>query len=119
MNCNECIKANNIATCPNTIYIPDVNGTIDGEYTVIITNLSTGRADNIQVTAVGNTLLVPVSEIGFMMAQTYEIRVYEGEDFNEPREITIGVTSGCCVTFQVESKGTTGTYEILNLNSCE
>ena len=119
MNCNECIKANNIASCPNTIYIPDISGTPGGDYTVIIRNLSTGRVDNIPVTADGSTLLVPVSDIEFMMAQTYEVRVYEGDDFNEEREITIGVTTGCCVTFQVEGMGTTGTYEILSLDGCE
>lgn len=118
-NCQECVKVLPINRCANTIFIPQITGTSDGDFTVIITDLSTGATYNIPVTADLLTLLVPVSEITFMPNHTYKVQVFEG-DFNEPREITIGVTSGCCVTFEVEDYAIgEGTFEILSLDGCE
>jgi hypothetical protein len=45
--------------------------------------------------------------------------VYENGDFNEERELTIGVTSGCCISFQVMDTGEVDTAEILSLDTCE
>jgi hypothetical protein len=118
MNCNECTTVNTINRCANTIYIPDITGTADADYMVVITDTATGRAENINVTAVNNTLTVPI-EFEFMDGHTYEVRVYEGEDFNEQREITIGVTTACCVQFQTKDLGLSDTYEILSLDTCE
>lgn len=117
-NCNACTKVNALNKCANTIFIPDVSGTADGDYNVILTDLSTGRVENIPVTADANTLLVPVSE-ELMTGHTYQIDVYEGGDYNEKRNITIGVTEACCVTFEVKDFGDPGTYEILSLDGCE
>jgi hypothetical protein len=119
MNCNECIKANTINRCAASIYIPQVSGTADGDYTVLITDLSTGRVDNVPVSADGVSLLVDLTGIELMDGHVYEVKVYEGDDFNEQREITIGVTTGCCVEFQTQDRKIVGTYEILSLDGCE
>ena len=115
MNCNECIKANPIERCSLRIYVPDVSGTANGDYIVTITDTSTGRVETLNVTAVNNTLTIDVDELEFMN-HIYELRVYEG-DLNEPREITIGVTSSCCVQFGVTDFNGDG-YSILSLDTC-
>ena len=115
MNCNECIKANPIERCTLTLYIPQVSGAAGGSYLVTITDTSTGRVETLTVTANANTLTVDVSELEFM-DHIYEVRVYEGE-LNEPREITIGVTSSRCVQFGVTDFDGDG-YSILSLDTC-
>lgn len=119
-NCNECTKANNINRCANTIFIPAISGTSGGDFNVLITDLSTGATWNIPVTADMLTLLVPVDDISFLPNHTYKVQVFEGGDYNEARDITIGVTTACCVEFQVSDfEIGAGTYEILSLDGCE
>jgi hypothetical protein len=111
--------ARSINRCAATIFIPAISGTSDGDFTVLLKDLSTGRVENIPVTADLLTLTIPVDEIEFMTGHTYEVRVYENGDFNEERELTIGVTSGCCISFQVMDTGEVDTAEILSLDTCE
>jgi len=118
--CDDCIRANPINRCADSFYIPIVSGTADGDYNVVLTDVSTGRKENILVEADGNTLTVVLTDIELMTGHTYQVNVFENGDYNEMREITIGVTSSCCVEFTVtDYEVGAGTNEVLSLDSCE
>lgn len=118
-NCESCISANKINRCASSIYIPDVSGTPDGDYNVIIENTATGRIENVPVTADAGTLTVPI-EFELMTGHVYKVQVFENGDYNEPREITIGVESACCVEFSTIDYEIGGeTAEILSKDTCE
>jgi|SRR5688572_10785575 hypothetical protein len=118
--CQACIRANPINRCADSFYIPIVTGTAGGDYNVILTDVTTGRQTNIDVTAAGNTLTVVLDGVPLELAHTYKVEVFEGGNYNEKREITIGASTACCVEFETtDYEVGTGTNEVLSLDTCE
>ena len=118
MNCNTCISANPINRCAGTLTISGLE-TPDVNYTVILTDLTTGRKEHFDVIAVGDTVELDVSAIGFMLKHRYSVSAYLDADYNDKVEITLGTETACCVEFDVQDFEPGGdTDEVLSIQSC-